>query len=91
MLWCIAASVIVIIGLLVATLPSLLNALGLNRPYSGRSFDLSGKRALIIATNHNTLGDTGKRTGVYASEMTVPYYLKYWGKKSVRPMPVMLF
>lgn len=57
-----------------AALPSLLNALGLNRSYPGRSFDLSGKRALIIATNHNMLGDTGKRTGVYASEMTVPYY-----------------
>ena len=31
-------------------------------------------KALIITTSHGTLGSTGKATGVYASEMTVPYY-----------------
>ncbi len=36
-------------------------------------FDLAGKRALVIATNHGVL-DVGKPTGVFASEMTVPYY-----------------
>src|SRR5208337_3171988 len=71
--WLIAI-LVVVIGLLVATLPYLLNMLGLNHPYRGRRFDLSGRRALIIATNHDTLGDTGKKTGVYASEMMVPYY-----------------
>ncbi len=71
--WLIAILAIVIV-LFLAALPYLLNMLGLNRPYRGRSFDLSGKRALIIATNHDRLGDTGKKTGVYASEMTVPYY-----------------
>ncbi len=71
--WFIATPVI-ILGLLVANLPGILNALGLHRPYPGHSFDLSGKRALIIATNHDTLGETGKATGVYTSEMTVPYY-----------------
>ncbi|HEY5662987.1 MAG TPA: sulfatase-like hydrolase/transferase [Ilumatobacter sp.] len=35
--------------------------------------DLSGRRALVVATNHGTL-DIGKPTGVFASEMTVPYY-----------------
>jgi arylsulfatase A-like enzyme/putative intracellular protease/amidase len=35
--------------------------------------DASGRRALVIATNHATLGD-GKATGVFASELTVPYY-----------------
>jgi arylsulfatase A-like enzyme/putative intracellular protease/amidase len=35
--------------------------------------DLTGHRALVIATNHGTL-DIGKPTGVYASELTVPYY-----------------
>jgi putative intracellular protease/amidase len=65
---------VVILGLLALSLPVLLNALGLNRPYHGRSFNLSGKRALIITTSHATLGETGKLTGVYASEMTVPYY-----------------
>jgi putative intracellular protease/amidase len=36
-------------------------------------FDLPGRRALVIATNHGTL-EVGKATGVFASEMTVPYY-----------------
>lgn len=35
--------------------------------------DLSGRRALIVCTNHGVL-DIGKATGVYSSEMTVPYY-----------------
>ena len=35
--------------------------------------ELPGRRAVVIATNHGTL-DVGKPTGVYASELTVPYY-----------------
>jgi arylsulfatase A-like enzyme/putative intracellular protease/amidase len=35
--------------------------------------DLTGRRALVIATNHGVL-DIGQPTGVFASEMTVPYY-----------------
>jgi len=35
--------------------------------------DLAGRRALVIATNHGTL-DVGKPTGVFSSELTVPYY-----------------
>jgi len=35
--------------------------------------DLSGRRALVIATNHGEL-EIGKPTGVFASELTVPYY-----------------
>ena len=34
---------------------------------------LPGRKALVIATNHGVL-DIGKPTGVFASEMTVPYY-----------------
>jgi len=36
--------------------------------------DLSGRKALCIATNHGVL-DVGVATGVFASELTVPYYL----------------
>jgi arylsulfatase A-like enzyme/putative intracellular protease/amidase len=36
-------------------------------------FALGGKRALVVATNTAVL-DIGKPTGVFASEMTVPYY-----------------
>ena len=38
------------------------------------AFDLAGHRALVVATNHGVL-DVGKPTGVFASELTVPYYL----------------
>lgn len=65
---------LVLIVLVTLGLPKILNGLGLNRPYPGRSFQLSGKRALIITTSQAVLGETGKATGVYASEMTVPYY-----------------
>ena len=36
--------------------------------------DMSGTRALCIATNHAVL-DLGIATGVFASELTVPYYV----------------
>lgn len=36
--------------------------------------DMSGTRALCIATNHGVL-DIGVPTGVFASELTVPYYV----------------
>jgi putative intracellular protease/amidase len=65
---------IITIGLLIANLPRVLNMLGLHRPYAGRHFELSGKRALIITTSQATMGETNKATGVYASEMTVAYY-----------------
>ncbi len=35
---------------------------------------LVGRRALIVCTNHGVL-DIGKPTGVFASEMTAPYYV----------------
>ncbi len=37
------------------------------------SLDLSDRRALVVCTNSAVL-DIGKPTGVFASEMTVPYY-----------------
>ncbi|MEZ5382404.1 MAG: sulfatase-like hydrolase/transferase [Microthrixaceae bacterium] len=37
------------------------------------SLDLLGRRALIVCTNHGWL-EVGKPTGVFASEMTAPYY-----------------
>ncbi|MFC2046085.1 type 1 glutamine amidotransferase domain-containing protein [Chloroflexota bacterium] len=55
-------------------LPKLLSRLGLHPHYKGRRYNLLGKRVLVITTSHDTLGESGKATGVYASEMTVPYY-----------------
>jgi putative intracellular protease/amidase len=37
------------------------------------AFDLTGRRALVVATNHSAL-DIGKPTGVFASELTAAYY-----------------
>lgn len=55
-------------------LPPALRAAGLHPHYEIPKFELSGLRALVITTSHDTLGDTGKATGVFGSEMTVPYY-----------------
>lgn len=41
---------------------------------AGDPGDLVGRRALVIGTNHAVL-DVGKPTGVFASELTVPYYV----------------
>jgi putative intracellular protease/amidase len=38
------------------------------------TLDMRGTRALCVATNHGVL-DLGVATGVFASELTVPYYL----------------
>lgn len=55
-------------------LPVLLRGMGLHRDVRLPKRSLSGKRALVVATSHDTLGATGKKTGVFASEMTAPYY-----------------
>ncbi|MBY6191124.1 type 1 glutamine amidotransferase domain-containing protein [Microbulbifer agarilyticus] len=73
-----AAGVALFFGLLAALLPTILHKAGLHPSYQGESVELPGKRALVITTSHGTLnapGETaGKATGVFASEMTVPYY-----------------
>jgi putative intracellular protease/amidase len=38
------------------------------------ALDMAGSRALCVATNHGVL-DIGVPTGVFASELTVPYYV----------------
>ncbi len=68
----IAAAVVILFALTGCS--TLLKSMGLHADYSGQRFDLGGRRALIITTSHGVLGDTGKKTGVYASEMTIPYY-----------------
>ncbi|MDT0596463.1 type 1 glutamine amidotransferase domain-containing protein [Glaciecola petra] len=58
-------------------LPKFLNTLGLHPHYKIPHYNLTGQKALVITTSHDTLGETGKKTGVFASEMTVPYYA-FW-------------
>lgn len=63
---------------LVSALPTVLHGLGLHPSYEGATYDLSGKRALVVTTSHGVLnapGETeGDPTGVAASELTHPYY-----------------
>jgi putative intracellular protease/amidase len=64
-------------GLMLAGLagfPELLRAMGLHPRYDGPKYAMPGGRALIVTTSHAQLGDSGTRTGVFASEMTAPYY-----------------
>jgi putative intracellular protease/amidase len=67
-----------LIALFFIFLPSILHALGLHPDYDGKQYNLKDKRALIVTTSHGVLnkpGETeGKKTGVFASEMTIPYY-----------------
>ena len=52
----------------------LLQQFGIHPPDSeAAALDMRGTRALCIATNHAVL-DIGVATGVFASELTVPYY-----------------
>lgn len=72
-------STIVILGIIIAIfLPSIVKMFGLHPDFEGKQYDLKGKKALIVTTSHGILnkpGETeGDSTGVFASEMTVPYY-----------------
>ncbi len=64
--------VLVVLGLYF--LRPILALLGLHRHYTIPDFDLSGRRALIVCTNHNRLDPRNQDTGAFGSEFTVPYY-----------------
>ena len=86
--WSIAAGVLLAAGLFLwLGLPAALTALGLHPRYAGPAYTLPGKRALIVTTSHDTLNkpgeQTGTRTGVFGSEMTMPYYAFADGGMSV--------
>lgn len=69
-----AISLVGFIALVLILLPTILSWIGLHPPYEQAEYDLEGRRALIIATNVDTLGETGRATGVYGSELTIAYY-----------------
>jgi len=60
------------------SLPTILHGLGLHPSYEGETYDLEGRRALVITTSHGVLNAPGESdgdpTGVMASELTHPYY-----------------
>jgi putative intracellular protease/amidase len=63
-------------------LPKTLNVIGLHPHYDIPAYDLSGKRALIVTTSHGLLSEEfddkddkdAKATGVFSSELSIPYY-----------------
>lgn len=57
-------------------LPAVLKALGFHPAYQGKKVSFPGGKALIVTTSHDRFGDKGsKKTGVFGSEMTAPYYV----------------
>ena len=64
------------VALIAAFVPQILSLIGLHPHYERQDFKLAGKKALLIATNHDTLGNPkdGVATGVYGSELTIAYY-----------------
>lgn len=75
----IALSILAILIIFAIALPSILKSFGLHPDFEGsKQYDMAGKRALIVCTSHDVLNKpgetTGDPTGVFGSEMTVPYY-----------------
>jgi putative intracellular protease/amidase len=74
----VVASIVIALGILALSLPTFLHKAGLHPEYRGATYELPGKRALVITTSHNVLsvpGETeGPATGVWGSELTHPYY-----------------
>jgi putative intracellular protease/amidase len=64
------------IAIFLLLLPQTLSAIGFHPHHERGDFNLEEKKALIISTSHDTLGDPadGVATGVYGSELTIAYY-----------------
>ncbi len=66
------------VALLLALLPKILHGFGLHPDYHGATYQLTGKRALVVTTSHSVLAlpgeEKGQATGVFGSELTHPYY-----------------
>jgi putative intracellular protease/amidase len=56
-------------------MPPLLKSLGLHPDYTGARVEMRGGRALVITTSQSVLAPGTAATGVFASEMTGPYYV----------------
>ena len=71
--------IVVLMVIMRFALPPILQNAGLHPEYAdSKEYDMKGRKALIITTSHAVLNNpgetTGKATGVFASEMTIPYY-----------------
>ena len=72
----ITAGLLLLVGVVLLRfgLPGALHAAGLHPDYERGEFALDGRRILLVATNHDVLGEGGDPTGVAISEVTEPYY-----------------
>ena len=74
----IIATVLILVIVFFISLPALLNKAGVHPDYDSKKYNFLDKKAVIISTSHSILSKpgetTGKLTGVFASELTVPYY-----------------
>lgn len=62
--------------LVYSALPAVFQGLGLHGEVAAPSpYNIQGRKALIITTSQNQLKPTDQATGVWASELTTPYYL----------------
>jgi len=64
-------------------LPAAIKAMGLHPDFNGQRYLLPEGKVLIITTSHDRLGEDGAKTGVAASELTVPYYEFQEGRMQV--------
>lgn len=73
----VAISLVAILLAVAIALPSILIFFGFHPDYNGEEYNLKGKKALIVTTSHGVLNKpgetTGNATGVFGSEMTIPY------------------
>ncbi len=70
----VAIIIVIILFAAIIALPTFLKFMGFHPDYKKTKYTMQGKKALIVATNQSTLGDSKKRTGVFASELTIAYY-----------------
>ena len=69
-----AGILLFVVALIIIFLPQILKSFGYHPDYDRESYSFKNRKVLIITTSHGVLGETGKATGVYPSEMTIPYY-----------------
>ena len=54
------------------SLPKIVHALGLHPTYEGETYDLKGKRALVVTTSHGVLNAPGETVVIEAAPTRAP-------------------
>jgi len=79
MILTIAGIVVGLVLVIIVAGPSIMQALGLHPDYDGPTYNVEGKKALVVTTSHSVLAPVGETegadTGVASSELTHPYYV----------------